>query len=203
MPTAHYTTRRDTTRQLPTGKLCNVRGGGGVHDTTRATRQKSDLVVSDLTMLDICDKARFLSCRVASSRRPPHNTRFSFIYAHRTLHDTTRRDTTRQHPTGKLCNVRGVHDTTRATRQKSDLVVSDLTMLDICDKARFLYCRVASSRRPPHITRFSCPSCRVVSRRVMCGGHYREKAKTMAIAYVTLLIIRVLSFSMSLHTLVI
>ena len=46
-------------------------------------------------------------------------------------------------------------------------------MLDICDKARFLSCRVASCRRPPHITRFSCRGGGglVVSRRAMCGGH--------------------------------
>ena len=32
------------------------------------TRQKSRLVVSDLTMQDICDKARFLSCPVVDPR---------------------------------------------------------------------------------------------------------------------------------------
>ena len=83
--------------------------------------------------------------------------------AHRTLHDTTRHDTTRQPPTRKSCNVRGSTTRRDTTRQKSGLVVSDLTMLDICDKARFLSCRVASCRRPPHITRFSC---RGLSRRV-------------------------------------
>ena len=59
MPTAHYTTRHDTTRQLPTKKSCNVRGSTTGRDTTR---QKSDLVVRDLTMLDICDITRFC-CR--------------------------------------------------------------------------------------------------------------------------------------------
>ena len=93
----------------------------------------------------------------------------SLFNAHRTLHDTTRHDTTRQPPTRKSCNVRGSTTRRDTTRQKSGLVVSDLTMLDICDKARFLSCRVASCRRPPHITRFSCRglSRRVVSRRVV------------------------------------
>ena len=80
----------------------------------------------------------------------------SSAYAHRTLHDTTRHDTTRQPPTRKSCNVRGSTTRRDTTRQKSGLVVSDLTMLDICDKARFVSCRVASCRRPPYITRFSC-----------------------------------------------
>ena len=71
MPTAHYTTRRDNFRQ-ENRVMC-----GGSTTRRDTTRQKSDLVVSDLTMLDICDKARFLSCRVASCRRPPHITRFS------------------------------------------------------------------------------------------------------------------------------
>ena len=74
MPTAHYTTPRDTTPRDNPRQENRVMCGGLQHDTTR---QKSGLVVSDLTMLEICDKARFLSCRVASCRRPPHITRFS------------------------------------------------------------------------------------------------------------------------------
>ena len=55
-----------------TKKSCNVRGSTTRRDTTR---QKSGLVVSDLTMLDICAKARL--CLVVS-RRVVHS---------RTLHD--------------------------------------------------------------------------------------------------------------------
>ena len=59
MPTAHYTTRHDKT--TPVKKIVKC---AGVYDTTR---HKSGLVVSDLTMLDICDKARFfVLCRVVS-----------------------------------------------------------------------------------------------------------------------------------------
>ena len=95
-----------------------------------------------------------------------HTTRYR--YAHRTLHDTTRHDTTRQLQTRKSCNVRGSTTRRDTTRQKSGLVVSDLTMLDICDKVRFLSCCVASCRRHD----FLVGGCLVVSRRVMCGGHY-------------------------------
>ena len=93
--------------------------------------------------------------------------------AHRTLHDTTRHDTTRQPPTRKSCNVRGSTTRHNTTRQKSGLVVSDLTMLDICVKARFLSCCVASCRRPSHITRFSCRelSCR--------GGHKMTNCRSI------------------------
>ena len=47
-----------------------------------------------------------------------------FPYGHCTLHNTT------QLLTRKSCNVRG-----STTRQKLGLIMSDLTMLDICDKA--------------------------------------------------------------------
>ena len=49
MPTAHYMTGRNTTRQLLTEKSCNVRGVTTRRDTTR---QKLGCVASDLTMLD-------------------------------------------------------------------------------------------------------------------------------------------------------
>ena len=76
MPTAHYTTRRDTTRRD------NFRQENRVMSMTRrdTTRQKSGLVVSGLTMLDICDKVIF--SRQASLARqaflitPLHGARY-------------------------------------------------------------------------------------------------------------------------------
>ena len=79
-----------------------------------------------------------------------------------TAHYTSRRDTTR-----KSCNVQG-STTRRDTRKKSGLVVSDLTMLDICDKALFSSCRVVDTRA---LHDFLVVGCLVVSRCVMCGGH--------------------------------
>ena len=61
MPTTHYTTRR-----LPTGKSCNMRWS-----MIRRNKTKLCLVVSHLTMLNICDKVRFFSC-VASCRKLMH-----------------------------------------------------------------------------------------------------------------------------------
>ena len=95
---------------------------------------------------------------------PSHDSR---SYAHRTL-----RDTRRQLPTRKLCNVRGATTQRDTTRQKSGLVVSDLTMPDICDKAPFLSCLVVSSHRSPH---FLVGSCLLVSCNVRCGGHKTGK----------------------------
>ena len=85
-----------------------------------------------------------------------------------TLHDTIRRDTTRQLLTRKSCNVRVSATQNDTTRQKSGLVVSDLTMLDIYDKARFLSCRVID---PRILHDFLVRGCRIVSRRVNCGRH--------------------------------
>ena len=90
---------------------------------------------------------------------PSHN-------AHRILHDMTR-----QLPTRKSYNVRGSTTRRVTTRQKSGFVVSDLTMLDICDKARYLSCRIALCRRPRTLHDFLVGSCVFMSRRVMCGGH--------------------------------
>ena len=80
-----------------------------------------------------------------------------------TAHYTTRRDTTR-----KSCNARGSTTRRDTTRKKSGLVVSDLTMLDICDKALFSSCRVVDTRA---LHDFLVVGCLVVSRCVMCGGH--------------------------------
>ena len=88
---------------------------------------------------------------------PPHITR----------HDT------RQLLTGKSCNVRGCMTPCDTTRQKLGLVVSDLTMLDICNKARFLSCR-----RPPHITRFSCRRLSCCVALAMYGGHLTSEVKS-------------------------
>ena len=76
------------------------------------------------------------------------NHRLSYIsliviyYAHRTLHDATRHDNSRQENRVMCGGLR--HEVTR--QDKTGLVVSDLTMLDTCDKARFLYCRVVDPR---------------------------------------------------------
>ena len=81
-----------------------------------------------------------------------------------TAHYTTRRDNSRQENRVMCGGLRP-----DATRQKSGLIVSDLTMLDICDKARFLSCRYVDPRT---LHDFLVGGCLVVSRRVMCGGHY-------------------------------
>ena len=60
MPTAHHMTRQGNSRQ-ENRVMCR-----GLRHTT--IRQKSGLVLSDLTMLDICNKARFLSCHVVDPR---------------------------------------------------------------------------------------------------------------------------------------
>ena len=60
MPITHNTMRRVDTRQLLTGKPCNVRGSTTLCDMTRL---KSGLVVSDLTMLDRPDYCLVVSCR--------------------------------------------------------------------------------------------------------------------------------------------
>ena len=92
-----------------------------------------------------------------------HTYTHMLLNAHRTLPDTKRRDRTRQLPTGQSCYVRGSTTRRDTTTQKSGLVVSDLTTLDTCAKARFLFCRVTSCRRSLYISRFSCVSiCRVM-----------------------------------------
>ena len=57
MSTAHYMTQDNYQRE--NRDMC----GDLRHDPTR---QKSGLVMSDLTMLDICNKAGFLSCHIVS-----------------------------------------------------------------------------------------------------------------------------------------
>ena len=83
----------------------------------------------------------------------------SHSYSHRTLHDATRQDNPQQENRVMCGGLR--HD---ATRQDKNRALSQISNNVRSLTTRPDFCLVASCRRPPHITHFSC---RELSRRVV------------------------------------
>ena len=128
--TLHDATRQDNPRQENRVMCGGLRHDATRQDKNRALSQISSIVRSLTTRPDFCLVVSrrvvdprtlhdFLvgGCRVVSCRVVSCNVRWALCPPH-----TTRRDTTRQPPTRKSCNVRGSTTRRDTTRQKSGLV---------------------------------------------------------------------------------